>query len=328
VRLRLTGSAIVGAAILAILGGLHDTSAIAQAGAPPKTEDSLHERQNENARFSVDTTLVLIPVNVTDQANRIVLNLQKSDFHLFEDGTEQTITHLSGEDAPLSVGLVVDTSGSMADKVRTSLRASSQFLETMNSKDEAFLIEFSDHAKLAAGFTNQIADIQNQLAALQPGGLTAMLDAIEMALREMKKAKNARKAIVIVSDGGDNNSGYSVDEIESLIREADVQIYAMGVFEPIFSLVLAPEEISGPRLLSKLAEQTGGRACSATNPEDLPSIATRIGIELRNQYVLAYTPKNQTRDGKYRRVEVKLTPPAGLSNLKIRWRLGYYAPAQ
>jgi VWFA-related protein len=155
-----------------------------------------------------------------------------------------------------------------------------------------------------------------------------MLDAAELALHEMKKAKNPRKTIVIVSDGGDNNSRYSAKEIESLVREADVQVYAMGVFEPTLSFGLSKEEVSGPRLLSELAEQTGGRAFSASDPNDLPSVASRIGIELRNQYVLAYTPANQSKDGKYRTVEVKVNAPAGMPDLKLRWRLGYYAVSQ
>lgn len=277
-------------------------------------------------RFNADTTLVLIPATVIDSLNRFVLGLKKEDFHLTEDGEEQTIAHFSGEDAPLSVGLVFDVSGSMDTKLRTSRQAALQFLKTMNPQDEAFLIVFSDKAELAAGFTSQMGEIEDQLKAARPGGLTAMLDAAEMALHEMKNAKNPRKAIVIVSDGGDNNSKYSASEIQSLVREADVQIYAMGVFEPSIFPGMSIHEVSGPRLLSELAEQTGGRAFSATEPNDLPSVAARVGIELRNQYVLAYSPKNSNKDGKFRRVEVKVTPPAGIPSVKARWRLGYYAP--
>jgi Ca-activated chloride channel family protein len=279
-------------------------------------------------RFNVDSTLVLIPATVTDRLNRFVLGLQRQDFHLYEDGAEQTIAHFSGEDVPLSVGIAFDTSGSMGDKLRLSRQAVVQFLKTMNPQDEAFLVEFSDKAQLAVGFTSQVEDIENKLMSVQPGGLTAMLDAGEIALREMKKAKNPRKAVLIVSDGGDNNSRYSASELELLVREADVQIYAMGVFEPTIFLPLTKEEVSGPRLLSELAEQTGGRAFSASDPNDLPSVAARVGIELRNQYVLAYSPKNQNKDGKFRRVEVKIAEPAGLPDLKVRWRTGYYAPSQ
>lgn len=279
------------------------------------------------ASFKSTTNLVVIPVSVTDASNRFVLDLQKNDFQLFEDGVLQTVAHFSGEDAPLSVGLAFDESGSMDYKLRTSRDAAAQFLKTMNGDDEAFLVEFNDKVKVSVPFTTHVPEIETALRNSQPGGLTAMLDAVDLALREMKKAKNPRKAIVIVSDGGDNSSHYTPDQIESLVREADVQIYAMGVFEPTFSLGLTPSEISGPKLLSEIATQTGGRAFSASLSSDLPAVAARIAIELRNQYVLAYYPQNQARDGKYHTVEVKVTQPKGITTLKAHWRLGYYAPS-
>jgi Ca-activated chloride channel family protein len=276
----------------------------------------------------VDTNLVLIPVAVTDSSNRFVLGLQKQDFQIVEDGAEQTIAHFSGEEAPLSIGLVFDESGSMDYKLRTAQSAVTQFLKTMSPDDEAFLVEFSDGAKLSVGFTSHTEEIQNALKRAQPGGLTAMLDAVNLALSEMKKAKNSRKAIVIVSDGGDNHSQYTSAQIESLVREADVQIYAMGVFETTLSFGLPAEQISGPKLLSEIATQTGGRAFSAVLTSDLPSVAARIAVELRNQYVLGYYPKNQAKDGKYRKVEVKIAEPRGVPALKAHWRLGYYGPSQ
>jgi len=275
-----------------------------------------------------ETTLVQIPVAVTDSVNRFVLGLQKEDFRLLEDGVQQDITHFSGEDAPLSVGLVFDESGSMGFKEQTARAAAAQLLKTMNSNDEAFLVEFSDAAKLSVAFTSHTEQIQNALTVSQPGGLTAMLDAVNLALGEMKEAKNPRKAIVIISDGGDNHSHYTSAQIEALVREADVQIYAMGVFDPLASLFLPPEEISGPRLLSEIATQTGGRAFAATLTSDLPSVASRIAVELRNEYVLGYYPKKPAHDGKYRKVEVKVSQPTGVSELKPHWRQGYYAPAQ
>jgi Ca-activated chloride channel homolog len=303
---------------------LFSGSAFGQEGAGAREDP----RQGPGLNLRVETTLVLIPVAVTDSLNRFVLGLQKSDFHLSEDNVEQNVAHFSGEDAPLSVGLVFDESGSMDYKLRTSQAAVAQFLKTMNADDEAFLVEFSDSARLTAAFTSHTEEIQGALKKAQPGGLTAMLDAINLALREMKKARNSRKAIVIISDGGDNHSQYTAAEIESLVREADVQIYAMGVFEPSLSFGLTAEEVSGPRLLSEIATQTGGRAFSAALTSDLPSVAARIAVELRNQYVLGYYPKNQTRDGKYRHVEVKVAQPRGVSTLKAHWRLGYYAPTK
>lgn len=315
----LARSRIGWALFLIILGGSSVTRVISQTAT---------SNQPPTPRFNVDSTLVLIPVTVTDRLNRFVLGLRQQDFHLLEDGIEQTIAHFSGEDVPLSVGLVFDMSGSMGDKLRTSRQAVVQFLKTMNPQDEAFLVEFSDRAELAIGFSSRMEVIESKLMSARPGGLTAMLDAGELALHEMEKAKNPRKAVLIISDGGDNNSRYSANDLESLVREADVQIYAMGVFEPSIFPALTREEVSGPRLLSELAEQTGGRAFSAADPNDLPGVAARIGIELRNQYVLAYSPKNQNKDGKYRRVEVKVSETAGIPSLKVRWRSGYYAPSQ
>jgi len=274
----------------------------------------------------VETTLIQIPVTVTDSFNRFVLGLQKDDFHLFEDGVEQNIARFSGEDAPISVGLVFDESGSIGHKLQTSQAAVAQFMKTMGTDDEAFLVEFSDNAKLSVGFTSYPAEIQKALTAAQPAGLTAMLDGINLGLREMKEARNSRKAMVVISDGGDNHSRYTAAQIEALVRAADVQVYAMGVFEPMVSLGLSPEEVSGPRLLSEIATQTGGRAFAATLVGDLPSVAARIAVELRNQYVLGYYPKNQTHDGKYRKVEVNVSQPSGVSPLKPHWRQGYYAP--
>jgi Ca-activated chloride channel family protein len=318
-----------GASALAVL--LFSISALGQGAAGAKSGQPAitpPPQEGTGLTLRVDTTLVQIPVAVTDSLNRFVLGLQKEDFHLFEDGVEQTVAHFSGEDAPLSVGLVFDESGSMDYKLRTSQAAVAQFLKSMNADDETFLVEFSDSAKLSVGFTTKPGEILDALKKAQPGGLTAMLDALNLALREMKKARSSRKAIVIISDGGDNHSKYTAAEIESLVREADVQIYAMGVFEPSLPFGVTPEEISGPKLLSEIATQTGGRAFAAALTGDLPSVAARIAIELRNQYVLGYYPKNQTKDGKYRHVEVKLAQPHGVSPLKAHWRLGYYAPGQ
>ena len=277
--------------------------------------------------FRADSTLVLVPVSVTDPGNRYVLGLGREHFHLLEDGVEQTITHFSSEDAPLSVGFVIDASGSMGAKLSISRRAVGQFLKSMNPSDEAFLVEFSDRAEVSLPFTHDMDRIERRVGTLTTGGLTAMLDGIHMAFEEMNKAANPRKALLIISDGGDNHSLYSSSQIEQLVREAGVQIFAVGVFEPFATLgLLTQAERDGPKLLSELSEQTGGRALAAVTDNEVPAIAARIGVELRNQYLLAYTPANRARDGKYRRVEVKLEQPETLPALKARWRLGYYAP--
>lgn len=296
---------------------------------PAQPAPSTDSQQGPLTTFHAYTDLVLVPVTVTDSLNRFVLGLEKQDFHLYEDGVEQNVAHFSGEDAPLSVGVLFDESGSMDYKLRTSRDAASQLMNMFSKEDEVFLVEFADTAKVSIAFTSHPEEIQGALKDVHVGGLTAMLDAINTGLVEMKKAKNSRKALVIVSDGGDNRSHYTSAQIESLVREADVQIYAMGVFEPFSSFGQTPEEISGPRLLSEIATQTGGRAFAAAFPGDMPSIASRIGVELRNQYVLGYYPTNKARDGKYRKVEVRVSDPPGLgSALKVHWRLGYYAPSK
>ncbi len=302
-------------------------------------QSDLKDAPKDTTAFRADSTLVLVPVSVTDPSNRYVLGLEKDDLRLFEDGVEQKVTHFSNEDAPLSIGLLVDTSGSMGAKLDTSRRAVEAFLTTLNTADEAFLVHFSDRAQLAVPLTNDAGAIQSSMTSATSGGLTALLDAVNMGLVEMKRAKNPRKALLIISDGGDNNSRYTSTQISDLVREADVQVYAMGVFEPSLSFglgaltgqgvgKLGTAELDGPRLLSAIADQTGGRALAASNLRDLPGIAERIGIELRNQYVLAYSPQNPSRDGKYRKIEVKLQQPKALPALKARWRLGYYAPSE
>jgi VWFA-related protein len=317
---------------IAVLAALFSIVGFGQSPTTPDASGETYSRprpsQDSGLSLSIATTLVLVPVTVTDASHRFVLGLDKDNFRILEDGVPQKVTNVSGEDAPLSVGLLVDTSGSMGAKLDISRRAVDEFLKTMNENDEAFVVEFSDKAKLAIGFTNHTDEIENRMMHLESQGLTAMLDGIYLGLEEMKKAKNPRKALVIISDGGDNNSRYTTKQIQDIVRQADVQIYSMGVFEPLSYMTRSSAELSGPHLLSQISEQTGGRAFAASNDAQLPAIARRIGIELRNQYVLAYTPSNHDHDGKYRKVDVKLNQPEGLSALKARWRNGYYAPSQ
>ena len=276
----------------------------------------------------VDSTVVLINVTVTDPLNRFVTGLEKEHFRLFEDKAEQKITHFASEDAPLSVGLIFDTSGSMGNKLQKSRMAANQFFKTANPEDEFFLVEFNSRPELVQSFTHNIEEIQNKLTFTQAKGRTALLDAVYLGLNHMKKARNTRKAILIISDGGDNRSRYTESEIKNLVREADVQIYAIGIYEPIGARGRSAEELSGPGLLTEISEQTGGRHFPVENLNELPDIAAKVGIELRNQYVIGYTPANLERDGKYRRVQVKLVQPRGLPPLRAFWRQGYYAPAQ
>ena len=280
------------------------------------------------ANIRVDSTLVLIPVTVTDPLNRFVTGLDKENFKVFEDKKEQEISQFSSEDAPLSIGVIFDCSGSMGRKLEKSRLAVAQFFKTANPEDEFFLVEFNDQPKLLVPLTRNTQEIQNQLTFSQSKGRTALLDAIFMAMHEMKRSTMKRKALLIISDGGDNSSRYTETEVRNLVRESDVLIYAIGIFEPYGSRGRSPEELSGPGLLNELAEQTGGRHFPVDDLAELPDVAAKIGIELRNRYVLGYSPTDYQRDGRYHRVKVQLITPHGLPQLKAYWRLGYFAPAE
>jgi len=281
-----------------------------------------------HANIRVDSDLVLIPVTVTDPLNRFVTGLEKDSFKIFEDKKEQEISQFSSEDAPLSIGVIFDCSGSMGRKLEKSREAVAQFFKLANPEDEFFLVQFNDSANLVQPFTRNLEEIQNKLAFTQSKGRTALLDAVYLGLHEMKKAKNPRKALLLISDGGDNSSRYTEAEIKNLVKEADVQIYAIGIYEGYGARSRTPEELNGPGLLTEIAEQTGGRQYSVDNLNELPDVASKIGVELRNQYILGYQPQNTVRDGKYRRVLVKLIQPRGMPTLRPYWKQGYYAPAQ
>jgi len=294
--------------------------------APSSTAEADNRRLTPNIR--IDTNLVLIPVTVTTPLNQFVTGMEKENFRLFEDKVEQDISYFASFDAPLSVGLVFDASGSMGSKLNKSRQAAAEFFKTANPEDEFFLVQFNDRPQLVVPFTRATEEIQNRLTFTQSKGRTALLDGIYMALQELRKSKNTRRALLVISDGGDNSSRYTETEVRNLLREADAQLYAMGIYEAIGTRGRTAEELAGPGLLGELASMTGGRHFPVENLNDLPDIAAKIGIELRNQYVLGYTSKNQTRDGKYRRVTVKLNQPRGLPPLKALYRQGYYAPSQ
>jgi len=275
--------------------------------------------------LKVDVDLVLVPVTITDPLNRLVTGLDKENFQLFEGNTTQDIRTFSSEDAPVSLGVIFDSSGSMASKMDRAKDAVVEFFKTANPQDEFFMITFSDEPEAVTDFTSSVDEIQNKLVFAVPRRRTALLDAIYMGVSKMRQAKYPKKALLIISDGGDNHSRYTEGEIKALVREADVMIYAIGIYDRYAS---ATEERLGPQLLADITELTGGRAFTIDNPNDLGDVATKIGVELRNQYVLGYRPNKIVRDGKWRKIKVKLLPPKGLPPLRVYARTGYYAPQE
>ncbi len=296
--------------------------------ARPKLGEATPDGERITPNLRVDTNLVLIPVTVTTPLNMPVTGMEKEHFRIFEDKKEQAITSFASFDAPLSVGLVFDASGSMGAKLNKSRQAAADFFETANPEDEFFLVQFSDRPKLVMPFTQNSEDIQSRLTFTASKGRTALLDGIYLALQTLKKSRNPRRALLIISDGGDNCSRYTENEVRNLLKEADAQMYAIGIYEPIGARARTAEELSGPGLLSELTEMTGGRHFPVENLNDLPDVARKIGVELRNQYVIGYVSRNLNRDGKYRRVTVKLNQPRGLPPLRASHRMGYFAPAQ
>jgi Ca-activated chloride channel homolog len=280
------------------------------------------------AVLRVDSSLVLIAAHVTTLTGESVMSLSRDNFQLTEDNVEQTITHFTKDDAPVSVGVLFDMSGSMVKKMQTASEAVATFFKTANPEDEFFLVEFGDRAKLAVPFTPDSDELYRHIAHLKPWGKTSLLDAVYLALAQMKHARNFRKAIVILSDGGDNWSRHSVREVRNALLESDVQMYAMGIFDPDDSGKLTAEERNGPRLLDDLAKQSGGRHYRVGNLGDLPAISAAIGNELRNEYLLGYYPRNTSRDGKYRQVKMKLAFPDPRPELRTYYRRGYYAPTE
>jgi Ca-activated chloride channel homolog len=280
-------------------------------------------RPGSMLRMNVD--MVLVPVTVTDPMNRLVTGLEQEDFQIFENNSGQRIKSFSSEDAPVSIGIIFDLSGSMTSKLIRARDAILQFIKTANPEDEFFVIGFNDRPELIEDFTSSVEDIQSRLANVRSGHRTALLDAIYFGVQKMKEAKHERKALLVVSDGGDNRSRYTEGEVRAQVRESDVEIYSIGIFDPYAA---TPEERSGPILLNELCEETGGRLFRVDDISEMSDIAEKISTELRNQYVIGYTPKNLSRDGKWRKVKVKLTPPSGLPPLTVHARTGYYAPLQ
>lgn len=267
--------------------------------------------------------LVLVPVTITDDRDRVVTGLAKENFQVFEGKQQQEIRHFSSEDTPISIGILFDSSGSMKDKMDRAREAVHNFCQRANPQDEFFMVTFSDSPELIVDLTRNTEEIENKLMFVNPHGRTALIDAVYLAIKKMRQATYQRRAILIISDGGDNHSRYTESEIMNMVKEADVTIFGIGVFDRHF---VTEEEQMGPELLEDLAATSGGRAFAVDTPNVLSEVAIKIGTELRNQYVLGYTPVKVQHDGKWHKINVKLALPRKFSFLRIHSKTGYYAP--
>ena len=268
----------------------------------------------------LNQSIVNVIISVTDPLGRFVTGLGTDHFEVFDDKVKQQISHFSDEDAPISVGVVYDVSGSMKERIARSVRALRRFIETSHNDDDFFLIAFNDRANLIQDFTTSGDQIASHLMFVQPKGSTALYDAAYLAVEKVKQGRHVKKALLIISDGQDNHSRYTYKELRNLVKEADVQVYAIGITDPSDSL-----NGFGRSILEEITRMTGGRSFfpNAYNEPELVEICTRIALELRHQYSIGFYPTDMASEAKWHKVQVKVNPPKGLGRLTLSYRDGY-----
>jgi len=242
------------------------------------------------------------------------MGLPQSSFRLFEDGVELPISSFTISDAPISAGIVFDSSRSMRSRITASRAAVEQFLKTGGRGDDYFLVRFSDKVEAMTSFTSDTAEISRQLAKVKASGWTALFDAIGFAAHAARKSAH-RRVLVVLTDGEDNNSRYSENELISMLREADVGVYAISL-------------IDRPRHLKTICEETGGSVIWVHHISDLPAAMEDLSRRIRSEYLLSYTPAASPNDGKYHKVRIEVRPPEGSPRLSAYWRRGYMAPGE
>jgi Ca-activated chloride channel family protein len=261
--------------------------------------------------LKVDVDVVMVNASVTNNENQPITNLKPEHFEIFEDKVEQEIVYFAQDTAPLSVGIVFDVSHSMEKKIEFAREAAETFLERGTPDDEYFLVEFSSRAEVAEDFTTDISRLRDRLAFKPAVGSTALYDAVYLGLQKAKSGQNPKKALLLITDGEDNHSRYSRSDIREFIRESDVQIFIIDL---------------GRALVGELAEMTGGRSYHGS-VDEIQDICEKIATELKSQYVIGYASSNSRRDGEWRKIRLRVTPPTGMSKLNVRSKEGYYAPS-
>lgn len=279
-------------------------------------------QKSNNQSLKVDVDLVLVNATVTNPRNQYVTGLEKENFQIWEDKVEQDVTYFSAEDVPLSVGIIFDISGSMKDKLSVARDAAVTFLKMGTPDDESFLVEFSERPQIAVDFTTDISALQNHLIFSPAKGMTALYDAVYLGLNKLKEGSNPKKALLLITDGEDNRSRYTFSNVKEFVKEQDVQIYSIGIVSEFNSQLSAGR--TGRALIEELSELTGGRAFFPDSVYELEDICQKIGVELKNQYVIGYHSSNEAKDGKWRKLRVKVNPPKGVNSLNVRAKSGYY----
>jgi len=280
--------------------------------------------QDKDESIKIPVDLVVLSLTVTDPYGRYVSGLKKQAFTVYDEGKEQEITFFSDADAPVSVGIVFDISGSMSgEKIQRAKKALERFVNVSHPRDEYFLIAFNSRVQLLLDKTRDGQALANKLTLVKPRDNTALYDAVYLGIERVTRGTHQRKAILLISDGQDNASRYNFKEVRRLLKESDVTIYAIGIIDK--QDARDPIGIQGQAFLDELASVTGGKSFYPQTNVELDEIFERIAVELRNQYLIGYTPKDFVPDGKWRKVKVKVKPPKGMPRLVVRTREGYYA---
>lgn len=314
-------------AILTIASVLHSQSAGPLRVSPRDESREATPADSRTKPLRVDVNVVLVPVVVADAMNHPIVGLERKNFVLSDNDEQQEIQYFSAEDSPISVGLLVDVSKSMTDKIDAEREAVSEFFNNANQQDDYFVVAFSSHPQMLTEVTQSIGTIEAKLGAVVPNGSTALLDAIATAMTRLRSAKYKRRALLIISDGGDNSSHHKYREIKSLVRDSDVEVYAIGLFDTTFFKTY--EEFMGKKWLSEITDATGGRTVTVDNVSKMGEAAAAISTEMRNQYILGYRPSNSLTDGKRRQIKVRvINPSSSEAQLQAYYKRGYVIPKE
>lgn len=277
-------------------------------------------RDSSEPTIRVTADFVLVPVTVTENSGKPVLGLDKRDFVLTDEKALQDIVSFSHENASVSIGIVFDLSGSMTNKIAKARSAVREFLRYIEVQDEVLLVTFSDRAQQRTEFASDDTAVLNELLFAQPNGSTALFDAVAIAVRAMRKARNDRRVLLVVSDGEDNHSRFSERELRRVVEETEIQIHALGIHDRGPGM----RDTGGPQILEDLAKMTGGEHHMVGDAGELPGLAAKMGLSLHDRYLLGYRPTPPAVQGKWRRILVKL--PMAPRSYQIHARTGYRAP--
>lgn len=291
------------------------------ATAPAAFGPSKPAGDDDVVKLGVD--LVSLNITVVDASGRFIRGLDEGAFEVYEDKVRQQISHFSREETPISLAVVFDLSGSMKGKIGSAHAALKEFFNVCRDDDDIFAIGFNEEPRLLHNFTSDSGAILNSLAVLEPKGSTAVIDGMFLSLEKLRQGRHSRRAMLLISDGQDNSSRYTMDELKEAVREADVLIYCIGVSE--INGLQSDLDRQGFETLAEFADLTGGKAFYPRTPAELEMVCNYIAFELRSQYSLGYESTNLKRDGRWRDVRVRVKVPKRISSAAVRCRTGYYA---